>query len=368
MLAQSESTDSKVVWKLIGQTSEDGQMHHISITGETFTVGRNATSNLCLPVSSVSSRHAELRVSGDRLFVKDLSSTNGTYLNGTKIRGEVELKSSDLIQFAKMVFRVNRCGADTGSRTVSHASEDGAMAIMQFDRLINDGGLLPFYQPIVEMSNRQVIGFEVLGRSRLYGLQMPDQMFRAAAKLNMEAELSEGFRYRGVQIAQSRLSKYILFLNTHPNEIGTTRLLHSLATLREIAPNQPIAVEIHEAARAQLAVIKQLRVVLRDLDMRLAFDDFGVGQSRIVELSEIRPDYLKFDMQLTKSIDQASASHQDLIRSFTKMVNDLGIETLAEGVENEASHELLKDMGFKFSQGFLYGRPQPIGEIQLPKS
>jgi EAL domain-containing protein (putative c-di-GMP-specific phosphodiesterase class I) len=362
MLVDSESICNKVVWKLIGQTTEDGQVQHIAIIGDSFSVGRSAASNLCLPTTSVSGRHAELRVVGERLYLKDLSSTNGTYLNGAKVRGEVELKSSDLIQFAKMVFRVNRSGADTGSRTVSHASEDGALAIMQFDRLINDGGLLPFYQPIVSMVDRQVVGHEVLGRSRLYGLQMPDEMFRAATQLNMEAELSEGFRFRGVQVAQPRLRGSTLFVNTHPNEIGTSRLLHSLATLRELAPQQSIAVEIHEGARAHLVVIKRLRAVLHDLDMQLAFDDFGVGQSRLVELAEIRPDYLKFDMQLTKNIDAATPAHQDLIRSFTKMVNDLGIKTLAEGVENEASHELLLDMGFHLGQGFLYGRPLPIGE------
>ncbi len=64
-----------------------------------------------------------------------------------------------------------------------------------------------------------------------------------------------------------------------------------------------MTLEIHEAAIASPGQITRLRDVLYDLDMKLAFDDFGAGQTRLLELSEARPDYLKFDKQLVQRID-----------------------------------------------------------------
>jgi EAL domain-containing protein (putative c-di-GMP-specific phosphodiesterase class I) len=308
----------------------------------------------------VSSRHAEIRIADNRLYLKDLKSTNGTYVNGTKIHGEVEIHSNDLIQFATLVFRVGRVGSASENRTVQEASGDRALALMQFDRLINDGNLFPYFQPIVSLEDRQIRGYEVLGRSRLFGLQMPNEMFQAASQLNLESELSEVFRLRGVQVGEQFGKDMNIFVNTHPKELGQERFYRSLADLRKHTPNQTVTLEIHEAAVTDLVMMRELSAILRDLNIRLAFDDFGVGQARLVELAEVRPDYLKFDMKLTKNINQASTAHQKVVSLFAKMVNDLGIKTLAEGVETEECHLLLQEMGFSMGQGYLYGRPEAI--------
>ena len=106
----------------------------------------------------------------------------------------------------------------------------------------------------------------------------------------------------------------------------------------------------------------RLKNILKELNIHLAFDDFGVGEARLVELGEYRPDFLKFDMELTRSIDTASAKRLEVVRLLAKLVLDLGIEPLAEGIENLESHEILTDMGFTYGQGFYYGRPQPISK------
>ena len=106
----------------------------------------------------------------------------------------------------------------------------------------------------------------------------------------------------------------------------------------------------------------ELSNTLSDLNIQLAFDDFGVGEARLVELSEIRPDYLKFDMKLTNNIHAASAKRQELVALFARMLNELGINTLAEGIETKECHETICQMGFKFAQGFYYGRPEAISK------
>ena len=69
------------------------------------------------------------------------------------------------------------------------------------------------------------------------------------------------------------------------------------------------------------------------MQIGLAYDDFGAGQARLVELVEIRPDYLKFDMKLVQNIASASLERQRMLASLVKMVHELGITPLAEGIE-----------------------------------
>lgn len=103
--------------------------------------------------------------------------------------------------------------------------------------------------------------------------------------------------------------------------------------------------------------MRKFLAVLRTLDMQLSYDDFGAGQGRLLELAEVPPDVLKFDMQLIRNIDAASSSRQELLASLVKIAHDLGTKTLAEGVETEAEHAVCLQMGFQLGQGFLYGRP-----------
>lgn len=350
-------------WFLSGQVEETEPLRKFPIHSDPFTVGRVSESSLCLPTGCISKNHAEL-IFGENgeLILRDLGSTNGTYVNGAPISGEVAVSDDDIIQFATIVFRVGSDDVASVGNTIAEDVCDQALAIIQFERLISDGGLYPHFQPIVTLADQQRIGYEVLGRSRLFGLHSPHEMFMAASQLNMEAQLSEAFRQRGVEIGTAFGSESNLFVNTHPKELDRNELYDSLKTLRESAPEQTITLEIHEGASTNLAMMRELCAFLKDHEIKLAFDDFGVGRARLVELGEVRPDYLKFDMKLTKNIEMAPASRQELVALFANMVNSLGIKTLAEGVETRECHEILVEMGFELGQGFYYGRPSPISK------
>ena len=354
---------SKGQWFLSGQISENDPLRQFQLHSFPFSVGRRTESSLCLAVGCISKNHAEIVLQTDgSLILRDLGSTNGTYVNGEALKGEMQLSENDIIQFATIVFRVGSAQVATDHHTVQEDVCDQALAMIQFERLISDGGLYPHFQPIVRLDNQERIGYEVLGRSRLFGLQSPYEMFHAASQLNLEAQLSEAFRERGVEIGKQFDSNMNLFVNTHPKELDHPELYDSLKVMREIAPEQMITLEIHEGASTNMTMMRNLCAVLADLDIKLAFDDFGVGRARLVELGEVRPDFLKFDMKLTKNINDAPAKRQELVALFANMVNSLGIQTLAEGVETKECHDILCEMGFQLGQGFYYGRPSPISK------
>ena len=348
-------------WFLSGQINENDQLRQFQLHTFPFTVGRKSDSSLSLPEGCISKNHAEIDLDNNgNLILRDLGSTNGTYINGEALKGETSIKDNDIVQFATIVFRVGSAQVATDHHTIQEDVCDQALAMIQFERLISDGGLYPHFQPIVRLDNQERIGYEVLGRSRLFGLQSPHEMFNAASQLNLEAQLSEAFRERGVEIGQQFGSESNLFVNTHPVELDHPELYKSLAIMRELAPDQMITLEIHEGASTNMTMMQKLCAVLKDLDIKLAFDDFGVGRARLVELGEVRPDFLKFDMKLTRNINDAPKKRQELVALFANMVNNLGIQTLAEGVETKECHDILCEMGFQLGQGFYYGRPSPM--------
>lgn len=349
-------------WFLFGQIDDTQSNRQYPLLNFPFTIGRREESSLPLPVGCISKDHAVIKETPDGLVLQELGSTNGTFVNGAPVQGEVAIHENDLIHFASIVFRLGsrRQVGQTNTHTIAEDVCDSALAMIQFERLISDGGLYPHFQPLVRLDDQSRIGYEVLGRSRLFGLQSPNEMFTAASQLGLEAQLSEAFRLRGIEIGTAFGPEANLFVNTHPKELDRPEFYDSLREVREAAPNQAITLEIHEGASTNMSMMKELCAVLEDLNIQLAFDDFGVGRARLVELGEVRPDFLKFDMKLTKNIEHAPPKRQELVALFANLVNNLGIQTLAEGVETRECHEILVQMGFQLGQGFYYGRPSPI--------
>jgi EAL domain-containing protein (putative c-di-GMP-specific phosphodiesterase class I) len=103
--------------------------------------------------------------------------------------------------------------------------------------------------------------------------------------------------------------------------------------------------------------MKRLRKELRELEVGIAFDDFGAGQARLIDLVDVQPEYLKFDMSLTRDIHLASAERQGLVSSLVRMARDLGTIPLAEGIECQEERDACIALGFQLAQGFYFGRP-----------
>ena len=111
-----------------------------------------------------------------------------------------------------------------------------------------------------------------------------------------------------------------------------------------------------------MGCMHRLRDALRDMDISLAYDDFGAGQARLLELTEVPPDYVKFDINLIRNIHLGNAGRQQTLQTLVRMVRELGIATLAEGIECAEEVEVCRQIGFDYAQGYYFGRPAPITE------
>jgi EAL domain-containing protein (putative c-di-GMP-specific phosphodiesterase class I) len=347
------------VWLLVRGDSDD-QQQQIPVTPFPFVIGRRPGSSLQINSRAVSGTHAILHVEGEELWIQDLQSTNGTYINGTRIRDKQLLNEGDLVQLADVVFRLRRSQQTTSCHTLAEDVCDGALALVQFDRLMQSRLVCPFFQPIVDIRSGAFVGYEVLARSRVFGLESCQAMFDAASRLNMEVELSRMLRWEGVRAAMPFKSNLKIFLNTHPLEINHNGLIDSMITARQLSNDLPIVLEVHEASITDPSEMQELREQLRDLGIELAYDDFGAGQTRLSELIEAPPDYLKFDMSLIRGIEKAPVERQRMLGSLVRIVIDLGINPLAEGIETSEEAEVCRSLGFQTAQGFYFGRPAPL--------
>lgn len=346
-----------ITWTLTEFGNGDRQRRTIKVPNRRATVGRSGDADLCIAVSSISKRHAELWADKNGLHVVDLASTNGTHHNG-KLIHEATLTEGDLLQFANAVFRVGYTEDSVNDGTMEEGLIPWTQTLMTFERLLSQRAFVPHFQPIVKMDQTTTLGYEVLARSNLPELASPAAMFEIAERLGQQASLSELMRDEAARVLTHwKHDTTPVYLNTHPTEFGTDRMFESLRKLANDYPNLEFMIEIHEGAVTQINQLQDLRAIIDDLGMKLSYDDFGAGQGRLLELVEVPPDVLKFDMQLIRDIDSASQNRQDLLRSLIRIAKDSGSVTLAEGVETDAEHRVCVELGFELGQGFLYGRP-----------
>lgn len=134
-----------VTWLLSGQLQEDEPVRAIRIVSSPFSVGRKSSTALTIDNPSVSGTHAELTLEDGNLFVRDLGSTNGTFVNGMRITTPCKVKHGDRVQFAQIVFRAGIQTELRDSRTVQDDAADRALALIQFDKLMTERAVTPIF-------------------------------------------------------------------------------------------------------------------------------------------------------------------------------------------------------------------------------
>jgi EAL domain-containing protein (putative c-di-GMP-specific phosphodiesterase class I) len=103
---------------------------------------------------------------------------------------------------------------------------------------------------------------------------------------------------------------------------------------------------------------------LRGIDVRIALDDFGTGYSSLSYLRLFPFDRIKIDRSFVRDID-SSPHCAAIVCALAGLARSLGVSTTAEGVETEEQMTLLSAAGCTTVQGYLFGRPRPLAEIDL---
>jgi EAL domain-containing protein (putative c-di-GMP-specific phosphodiesterase class I) len=333
-----------------------------------MTIGRSPDCSVMIGSSSLSRMHASFEWQDGQLLFKDLGSTNGSFVNHQRVELPVILKGGDVLHFSNIEYCLKMEEVDVDDEdddrtriNVKSLSNHFPINGREFLELL-DQGLVTGYRQAIINRNGNVIAYELLGRGCHPDLSpSPYDMFSIAGQLNKEVELSVLLRRKGfAQAAEAGIS-VPLFFNSDPAEcLNPKRLLAELAELSRLYPQLQLVFEIHESAVTDQGLMREIRAGLSKLKIGLAYDDFGAGQARLHELAETPPDILKFDISLVSGVTEPGSPRYRLLTSLNAMVQDMGVKTLAEGVETQAEADACMEIGIDYFQGFFFDRPSAI--------
>lgn len=366
--ASRKALGTRPVWTLSGRMHPDSSAQTVDIAKTPFRIGRRPDVELSVGSLVVSGTHAVIENRGGILSLKDLGSTNGTFVNGQKIQEHALLAEGDWIELGDISLRVGLrkqsavvdalTDTDNGFEMKTQHFVQGAKERARgLIELIEKRQLGPCFQPIHRLSDRDIHGYEFLARSEVAGVSNPAKMFAAAEAVGREVELSMLCREMGLFHSICLPAKLPLFLNTHPSEPLLESVVPQMQQLREQWPNRELVLEIHEGAIMEPGLVRTLRSALKEINVRLAFDDFGAGQARFRELICAPSDYIKFDSALIRDLQEVSKEQFRFFKAIINGVKGEGALTVAEGVENDEMIELCEEIGFDLLQGYALSRP-----------
>lgn len=219
-----------------------------------------------------------------------------------------------------------------------------------------------YFQPIVDR-NGLIIGSEGLSRWNIKGRPVPpDQFIPILEKSNLIYQVSEQIFRKAVEtnLHRNRITgkKNTISLNVSPKQMDgnhITSLIRSIIKEYSIDPDM-IQLEVTEnlLIRNEEEAI-QIFNELRSIGVRLAIDDFGVGYSSLNYLRKFPFHSLKIDKSFVFGIEEKS--NYLLVKSIIQLAHDLGLVTVAEGIETEKQWNSLKDLHCDFFQGYYFHRP-----------
>lgn len=348
-------------------------MTEISISSPSFVIGRREGVDFQIASQCVSGRHAEILEVGEHLFIRDLGSTNGTYVNRRRIEQPTPISPGDHIEIADVELRFEERADDPDEHKIKKLKKtEQAMDALEtdwvmsrFNELLNERLVTPHFQKIINFHSNQIVGFEALARSSVEGLQSPYKMFETAKMVNRETELSIICRQRAIETSEWCPEGTCIFINTHPTESLEVDVLPTLKLLRKEFPDRCVIVEIHEGSIHDAFKMKFVCEQFRDLGIKIAYDDFGAGRSRLNELMKAPPDVLKFDRSLIEDIHELNPYQWKMLKTLVDLTLDVGITVLAEGIEKQEEAEACAEMGFQLGQGYYFGKPAPPEECAL---
>lgn len=228
-----------------------------------------------------------------------------------------------------------------------------------------------WFQPIVAASstpdNLDVYGNEALFRlfDEHDNTMPPNLVFPLAEQSDLLFSLDLVARRSAVEHAARGRLKSKIFINFNPSSIyDPAYCLRSTASaISEIGLRpQDIVFELTETHRAQdINHLKGILSFYRNSGFGVALDDIGSGWSGLNLLEQLRPDYVKIDMELIRDID-SSPTKQNIVSHLIQITHKNHSKVVAEGIETEAEANTLRAMDADYLQGFYFARPAPVTE------
>jgi EAL domain-containing protein (putative c-di-GMP-specific phosphodiesterase class I) len=337
-----------------------------------FTFGRNESCDYQILSSRVSREHAEFVREGGALRIRDLKSTNGTFVNGQRIE-EHRLSDGDLVVIADVHFSFHTSREDSARKTVTQVmdhqpsagdrEEDAVGDLIHAVRRMNETLLHRAtrnrFQPLYDLVESRCIGSEAVPRPQLPGEASTTQQILDATDCRLTERMCQLHRLIAAEHFSRLPNATLLFVKLQPAEVGADLLPESLSRLAEVAGGRKIIAEIPDSAVVDIPYFRDFRDRLRDLGIGAAYDGFAGSPHQIKAQAEFAPDYLKLSAALTRGIDK-STQRQQQMKALVEATRELNVQLIAVGVHSENEARTCREIGCRLGQGEHFGHAQTI--------
>ena len=290
----------------------------------------------------------------EQRFLRSDGSTLWGLLHWAPVRredGSVEAFHSQLVDITDRKEREYR---------LEHDVEE-ALWLGRIRDALDEDRLVLYAQPIVDLMTGQTVQHELLLRMRDEDGQIiaPGAFLPAAERYGLISEIDRWVIRQAVEIAADGVPTEF---NLSGRSIGDPDILRELATAIEASGVDPslLVVEVTETAFVgQTEAGRAFAERVRELGCRLALDDFGTGFSSLTYLKHLPADHLKIDIDFVRELT-SSETDARVVRGIVALAREFNQTTIAEGVEDQETLVLLREMGVDLAQGYLFGRPAPM--------
>lgn len=238
----------------------------------------------------------------------------------------------------------------------------------RIQRALDEGGLVAFAQPVVNVADGSVRSFELLVRLQEADgtLVNPDAFLGAAERVGLIREVDLWMVREAIALlGEYRSEQLRLEVNLSARTFADPSFFIEVGEMlrrAEVAPER-LGIEITErAVMSDLTRVQESLRVIKQLGCRLALDDFGSGFSAFYHLKHLPLDDLKIDGDFVGRLGE-SVADQHLVRAIVEMARGMGMHTTAEFVQSEGTMSLLKEYGVDHAQGFGVAEPGPAVEV-----
>ncbi|SEN34316.1 diguanylate cyclase/phosphodiesterase with PAS/PAC sensor(s) [Sphingomonas gellani] len=248
-------------------------------------------------------------------------------------------------------------------------AEERRVLEMALRKAIENNEMHLNYQPVVDAGTGGLTGFEALLRwtHPELGPISPAKFIPLAEEARLIESIGEWVLRTACDEAASWPSHIRIAVNASADQLQnanfvtvvTSALANSGLSAERLELEVTESVFMHEG----LGATKTLERVL-DLGVRLSLDDFGTGYSSLGYLSRTRFSSIKIDRSFVQGASKGVREAIAIIRAVVALAKSLGMATTAEGVETEAEHQMVQDLGCTKVQGFYFGRPLPVEEAR----
>lgn len=253
------------------------------------------------------------------------------------------------------------------SDRIKKEEEKEGEIIKELRNIIDNKLVTPYFQPIVSVSERKIVGLEFLSRPpRDSILSNPEILFRSALKYGMYYDLELVGWKKAVADWKAKYYPEKVFLNCSPYLIEFEGFKKEILVDEiGIDPNYTVMEMTERFAIKDYKLFLNNIHEMREMGFVIAVDDLGSGFASLETVVEVNPDYVKIDMALIRDIhmNKVKNSVVETIIGFTKKNN---IKSIAEGIEIKEELEQLKNLGVDAVQGYFLAKPSP--EIDLEKT